>query len=574
MKRNKLFILSVLAVAFSLTSCSDLLETDSELVEFQKDNHLDSPTDTVYSVMGIIYKMQTIADRTVLLGELRGDLTTTTTYASQDLKDITNFDIDADNAYNRISDYYAVINNCNYYLANVNKDLVRHDRTVFEHEYAAVKGFRAWTYLQLALVYGNVPLITEPLLTEEASQTAMQQTPQNIKAICNYFIDDLKPYVDTPLPDYGLIDDNNTKKFFIPVRALLGDLCLWAERYTEAAQYYHDFLAMRTAPVYTNMSRAEWTDTETRRFSSTYSSLSYVMERKVDNSECLCFIPMESGEVYGVKSQLNDLFNSTSLNQMYAKVMPTEQNYQLSSKYNYCYLTYKGTGDNRVVDDTLYAERDNLNDRKNCGDLRFGTIYSLRLSGEQRFSRTSNEDQTIRKYNSASAGVMIYRTNMVYLRYAEALNRAGYPQSAFAVLKYGLYRDIVATKISEPERTNASALITFDPVYFTSKNTQGIHTRGFGDADCDTTYCITLPATAAGTLQDSIDVVEDMIIDEMALEGAFEGYRYYDLMRVALRRNDNAYLADPISRRFGDANINTELKSKLMIRDNWYLPKP
>ena len=180
MKRNKLFILSVLAVAFSLTSCSDLLETDSELVEFQKDNHLDSPTDTVYSVMGIIYKMQTIADRTVLLGELRGDLTTTTTYASQDLKDITNFDIDADNAYNRISDYYAVINNCNYYLANVNKDLVRHDRTVFEHEYAAVKGFRAWTYLQLALVYGNVPLITEPLLTEEASQL-FHRRPQ---AIC------------------------------------------------------------------------------------------------------------------------------------------------------------------------------------------------------------------------------------------------------------------------------------------------------------------------------------------------------------------------------------------------------
>ena len=27
---------------------------------------------------------------------------------------------------------------------------------------------------------------------------------------------------------------------------------------------------------------------------------------------------------------------------------------------------------------------------------------------------------------------------MVYLRYAEALNRAGYPQSAMVILKYGL----------------------------------------------------------------------------------------------------------------------------------------
>ena len=76
------------------------MDTDSELVEFEEDNKLQSPTDSVYSVMGIIYKMQAVADRTVLLGELRSDLTTTTAYASADLKAITNFQIDTDNAYN------------------------------------------------------------------------------------------------------------------------------------------------------------------------------------------------------------------------------------------------------------------------------------------------------------------------------------------------------------------------------------------------------------------------------------------------------------------------------------------
>ena len=103
--------------ATALTSCSDLLDTDSELVEFQEDNRLQSPTDSVYSVMGIVYKMQAIADRTVLLGELRGGLTTTTGAASKDLKAIADFSIDEQNAYNRISDYYAIINNCNYNLA-------------------------------------------------------------------------------------------------------------------------------------------------------------------------------------------------------------------------------------------------------------------------------------------------------------------------------------------------------------------------------------------------------------------------------------------------------------------------
>ena len=66
--------------------------------------------------------------------------------------------------------------------------------------------------------------------------------------------------------------------------------------------------------------------------------------------------------------------------------------------------------------------------------------------------------------------------------------------------------------------------------------------------------------------------VEDMIITEMALEGAFEGSRYYDLMRVALRRNDPAYLANPISHREGTPN--EALRSKLMDKTNWYLPLP
>ena len=53
--------------AAALTSCSDILETSSELVEYEKDNTLDHPTDSLYSVMGIINKIQLIADRTVLL---------------------------------------------------------------------------------------------------------------------------------------------------------------------------------------------------------------------------------------------------------------------------------------------------------------------------------------------------------------------------------------------------------------------------------------------------------------------------------------------------------------------------
>ena len=560
------YIICAICVICGCWSCSDLMDTDSELVEFQEDNNLQNETDSVYSVMGIIYKMQAIADRTVLLGELRGDLTTTTASASADLKAITSFTISTQNAYNRISDYYAVINNCNYFLTHVNKDLVKNGRYVFESEYAAVKAFRAWTYLQVAQVYGTVPLITEPLLTEEASQTAMQQNLSDITAICNYFIDDIKPYVDTKLPDYGRINDENSQKYFIPVRALLGDLCLWAGRYQEAAQYYHDYLALRTAPVTTNLSHAYWHDADTKEFRQASNNFDFDGR----GNECLCYIPMEISEFYGIKSELSNIFNSTSVNLDFAQVMPTKQLRELSASQNYCATPLKIDGSV----DTIYAPKDNLEMSELRGDLRFGTSYQNIVYSKERYARTSNEYQYIDKLNMD--GVTLYRANVVYLRYAEALNRAGYPQSAFAVLKYGLYPDIVAKQVDSLETVAAGNLIDFDPDLFTIQNTQGVHSRGCGSADCDTLYVLPQPTEQLASRADTVawqqPRLEDMIVTEMALETAFEGYRFYDLMRVALRRGDPAYLANPISSRNG--TVDDGLRTLLLNQKNWYLPKP
>lgn len=551
-------------LGWAFTSCADLMDTDSEFVEFQEDNLLQAPTDSVYSVMGIIYKMQVIADRTVLLGELRGDLTTTAATASSDLKAIADFKIDGQNVYNRISDYYAIINNCNYYLTHINKDLVKNDRKVFESEYAVVKAFRAWTYLQVAQIYGNAPLVTEPLLTEEEAQAAMSQSPKSISEICNFFIDDIKEYVDTKLPVYGQINNQNSQKFFIPVRALLGDLCLWAGRYQEAAQYYHDYLSLRTNPVRTGTAKASWQDARTKEFRRANNNFAFGS----NSSECLCYIPMETNAFYGVKSELSNIFNSTDINQQYAQVMPTKRLWELSAVPNYC-VTYTKV-DQSV--DTIYAPKENLENSAYVGDLRFGTIYEKRVLSKERFARTSNEIQTIDKFNSD--GVTLYRANMVYLRYAEALNRAGYPQSAFAVLKYGLYDDVVGKQIDDAERAAAGTLINFNIDDFTVDNTQGVHSRGCGNAECDTLYQIPQPATALATRADTvayqIPLVEDLIVSEMALEGAFEGYRFYDLMRVALRRGNPAYLADPVSRR--DGIPNEQLRSLLLDTNNWYLP--
>ena len=109
--KAKSFILSGLLLTnlVAVTSCGDMLDTDSDMVMFVEDNNLDSPSDTVYSVIGIINSMQKIADRSVLLGEVRGDLAQLTDASTVDLQALADFSACGtdyvDNKYNCVRDY-------------------------------------------------------------------------------------------------------------------------------------------------------------------------------------------------------------------------------------------------------------------------------------------------------------------------------------------------------------------------------------------------------------------------------------------------------------------------------------
>ena len=73
---------------------------------------------------------------------------------------------------------------------------------------------------------------------------------------------------------------------------------------------------------------------------------------------------------------------------------------------------------------------------------------------------------------------------------------------------------------------------------------------------------------------DSLISIENNLIEEAALELAFEGNRWGDLVRVAIHRNDPAFLADKIYAKL-NAQGNAEasaVRTKLMSQENWYLP--
>lgn len=554
------FIICPLSFSMMFTSCADMLETSSDLVEFEKDNTLNHATDSVYSVMGIVNKLQFIADRTVILGETRADLVMPTEAASADLKNLSAFDFSKDNKYNEVSDYYAVINNCNYFLAHVDTAMQRRGRNLFINEYAVVKAYRAWTYLQLAMNYGNVPLVTKPLMTEVEAREAMNGPRVGIADICDYFIKDLTPYVGVELPEYKTHNGMNPQQFFLPIRVVLGDLCLWSGHYKEAAAWYHDYLTDERKPISMRTSRSTWPNaTELISPNRSYSVNTV--------SEVLSFIPMEGRVFDGVVSDLPNIYNSTNENYRYFQLKPSTAMRDLSAAQTYCFELKTD-----IRTDTLFAKKTGLMDDLYAGDLRLCSNYSLSSQGKDEYSEYNDETQTIKKIWTNI--VPVYRRSMVYLRYAEALNRAGLPQSAMVVLKYGVCKDNFEQYVDSTELANAGGLIDFDENVFSFRDAMGIHSFGSGDSQANPYFALPMPtdslATYADTVSYQVPLVEDMIINEMALEGAFEGNRFYDLLRVALRRNDPAYLADPISRRRGETD--ERLRSLLMNPQNWYLP--
>jgi hypothetical protein len=74
------------------------------------------------------------------------------------------------------------------------------------------------------------------------------------------------------------------------------------------------------------------------------------------------------------------------------------------------------------------------------------------------------------------------------------------------------------------------------------------------------------------TLQDTIDAVDEIILEERALETAFEGNRFFDLVRIAKYRDDSEFLAKRISEKYIDPERRELLYNRLLDENNWYIP--
>ena len=587
----------VFVLSMVLVSCNKVLDVDSNYIIDADNDHLNNATDTMYSATGILKKLQAIGDRTVLLGEARGDLVDLGAGISPDLQEIATFSkVSDDNKYNNPRDYYAVINNCNYYIAKADTALKNsRNQYVFLGEYAAIKAIRAWTYMQLAMVYGEVPFYTAPILN--ASEADVNKYPRmSLKDICRYFLNEdglqeLANNKEVVYPSYGNknIWNISPKLLFIPLNVILGDLALWAAdgndkaTYLKAAKFYYNYIIERNGSDYaypTGTSRTEWMNTEWQTLST--SLRSQIPSTETGRlAEAITIIPGDSLETWGNYSELPNIFNTNKFNNNKPGLSPSQRMLDISKEQYYCH--YYQPRNDWVVTYAPKNLRGNLS-----GDLRLYTWYT---TSENMVDDEGNRftSQRIYKYEkgetnsglSQSSNTTIYRRTLIYLRMAEALNRAGYPRFAFEILCTGVNDNVIKNVIipEYPEdvaileqfkfsTSTQNGYVLYNPESsLPNQNTQGIHTRGSGYTPKNEYYKM-----PTGTIEEQIEAVEDLIMTEEALEFAFEGYRFYDIMRVSLRRNDPSYLSNVVQARKGLDNspcLSVDLTDKRRWFLNW-----
>lgn len=568
----------VAATAMSTLSCSKALE-ELPQDELDASQMYRNVYDADAAIIGIYGKFMGMAERYVLLNELRADLLEYTDNANEDLRQLSTHNVSADNPYASPRPFYELIVNCNDVLRNFN--IMRAENKMKEAEYqqrySDVGAMRSFLYLQLGIHFGAVPYVTDPLVNISAIQdpNKFPRLPFNVLLDSLINFTEALPFKNQYPTGTTLnitVDGYPTQKFFINKKVILGDLHLWKGNYVQAATWYREVME---------------TGTQGAINGSYYAFYKLGWDSNGDKDHYISYSRAGDASTLVTNSQWRIMFeqpmNSDGFNWEWVWAMPFDSKFKPENPF---IKLFSPIGGSYLVKPSREAMDKWNNEQQRPAQGTPGIPYDAR---GQLTWREIGGKPVVMKYlynylnytnNNPFAALtkngkwFLFRQTHLHMRFAEAANRAGKHRLAWGFFNSGIAGAYPAPSSTVTDYQNT--LWEAPPFNFDARNSgsSGVPYyradwyRNIGVRARANLVSLEVPAS------DSLVAIENGLIHETALENAYEGTRWPDLVRVALRRNDPAYLADKIYDKLqkeGNPSA-AAVRTKLMNPENWYLP--
>lgn len=611
-KGSSTVIILTLIIGIFLSSCDKFFNPDEEL-NITEDQLFDDWYEYRSTEMGLYGLQQKLVEQLLILGELRGDLLTITPTADVDMVEIYNFNVSKNNKYASPIDFFKLISACNNFIRILERE---HPEvldpespvTNYDRLYGEALCMRAWAYFYAVRIYGKVPYIAQSLVSMDEILNFVNSSGTYIDSVYidfsrdGYYNDTIYNYpitLEKQMYDQDLVIDVFTKQLETKIKAvgvnhyinnnditwevtiwnpwamhaMLGQMYLTQGNYTKAIQHFEVIID---------------NETDENRYEID-NSFSFNMWRNIftniDGREHIYTIWFDKS--YFQQNQFQSFFEPWA-----------PHNYMLKPT-RFAITNWETVWRGQAIrEDQVNPERSVMTFPGIPGDhyRGYGTSYlylrnGIPLSGEEYLRMLDLKS----KEDERSVNAIMAEVDTIVFKYS--INKGRFDQDA----NYILYRAAgIHLYVSEiytwweyqrggevkPYTSVAVELVNEGGFYYygiTPRDQVGVRGRvglsgGIDGVRVTNLVYIHNPFTnkiigyrdLTGDFLEKQLLLEEQILDERARELAFEGERFYDLMRVAKRRNDPSFLASKVAAKY-PADQRDRIYNLLLDERNWYI---